>query len=101
MDRTQLEQVYRKKIHDEFKMFEQVTLQKSKEDIMESAYRIVSMTIIFECLLEYSGQMEEKELHKYIQTQGLLEFLYGEWLKNPDTPQEHSLWSFITKEQEV
>lgn len=100
MERVQLEQIFQQKIYNELKIFKCQMLLKSKEEIVESAYKIVCMTGIYEGLLKYSTQMAENDLYEYTETLGLLEFLFGEWLKDPDTPQEHSLWSFITQTEE-
>lgn len=95
MDREQLQNVFQQKIHNELKIFRCQILQEPKEMILESAYKVVCMTQIYEAFLQHSYQMSIEELKKYIQVWGLLEYVFSEWLKNPDT-QEHSLWSFVT-----
>lgn len=95
MDKIQLQQIFQQKIYNELNIFKCQMLLRTKDEIWESAYKIICMTNIYEVLLEYSNLMSETELLKSIEVYGLLEFLYSEWLKSPDTPQEHSLWSFI------
>lgn len=95
MNREQLQNVFQQKIHNELKIFRCQILQESKEIILESAYKIICMTSIYEAFIEYSYKMSVNELQDYIQIWGLLEYVYSEWLKHSDT-QEHSLWSFVT-----
>ena len=98
MERKQLEKTFCWKINSELKIFKYEILQKEKEEIMAEAYLIVSMISIYEQLLELCQKMKEEELTKCIQISGLLQFLFDEWIKKPDTQyeeMEHILCSVI------
>lgn len=98
MERKQLEKTFCWKISSELKIFKYEILQKEKEEIMADAYRIVSMISIYEQLLELCQKMKEEELTKCVQISGLLQFLFDEWIKKPDTQyeeMEHILCSVI------
>lgn len=98
MDRKKLEQTFCWKISSELKLFKYHIMQKTKEEIYACAYQIDCMVRIYESLAEMSQKMETEQLQSCIHISNLLAFLYGEWLKVPDTQNEeleHSLWSLI------
>lgn len=93
-----LESTFCWKITGELRLFRYHTLQMEKEEIFREAYRIDCMLRLYDIFIELSGRMSPGELEACIRTAGLLEYLYGRWLKTADTQNEemeHSLWSEI------
>lgn len=98
MDREKLEQTFRWKITAEMGLFKEHMMRMEKEGIFAAAYRIDCTIRIYEILLEICGRMGNAELEACMGIGGILDFLYGMWLKEPDTQEaelEHSLCSAI------
>lgn len=98
MYRKQLESTFRWKISGELKLFRHQILKQGKEEIFDGACRIHCIRQIYGVLTELSGRMSPEELEACIHTAGLLEHLYGRWVKVPDIRNEElerSLWSEI------
>ena len=88
MEHEELERVFCWKISAELKQFKYRMMQKQKEEIYASAYRIDCMVRIYEILAEQSHTMRNEILQSCMEIPNLLEFLYEEWLKVPDSQGE-------------
>lgn len=88
MYREQLEKAFCRKLGGELKLFKYRILKLEKEEIFALAYRIDCMQRIYEILTGLSETMEAGMLKACIRTSGLMELLYGEWLKIPDSQNE-------------
>ena len=98
MEREKLEQAFNLQITSELKLYKMVMLQKTKQEIIASAYQIANMIELYEALVELCPQMTEKELLYCLQIPNILTVVYGLWLKIPDVlyqEKEHAIWSFI------
>ena len=88
MEHEEIERVFCWKISAELKRFKYCMMQKQKEGIYASAYQIDCMVRIYEILAEQSHNIRSEILQNCMETSNLLEFLYGEWLKVPDSQGE-------------
>lgn len=98
MDREHLEQAFRWKITAEMGLFKGRMMRMGKEGIFAAAYHTHCTVRIYGILLEHCRKMGEAEIEACMGIGGILDFLYGMWLKEPDTQEaelEHSLCSAI------
>ena len=94
MKREDVERIFCWKISAELKAFKYRVMQLEKEQIYASAYQIDCMIRIYELLVERSKRLETVQLQNCMQISSLLSFVYGEWLKIPDS-QETELETVI------
>ena len=95
MDRVRLERTFCWKISGELKLFKYRILQKEKEDIYSLAYRINTIICIYEALMEMCDKLETHMLQMCIEIPGLLTYLYGKWLKDPDSHNKELEYSIM------
>lgn len=95
MDRVRLERTFCWKISGELKLFKYRILQKEKEDIYGLAYRINTIICIYEALMEMCEKLETHMLQRCIEIPGLLTYLYGKWLKDPDSHNKELEYSIM------
>ena len=81
----ELRVLLRIKITQEYQLFKERLMHKTKEEIYAKSYKIDTYVTIYECLLEISQQLEEKEIRKLLISSDLLAFLYEKWLKKEDS----------------
>ncbi|MCF2554384.1 DUF3848 domain-containing protein [Faecalicatena contorta] len=85
MGREKLQGLFCARLSLEYACFREKILQKSPEEIFQSAYEIDSIINIYEYLLEVSQELEEKVLEYWMLFPDILTFLYQRWLKQEDS----------------
>ena len=76
------------KINVELDEFKKSLLDKSPQEVYDSAYMIDCMINLKEVLLEKSTVLEPKELRLMVKVPELLHFIYNEWLDYEDSRME-------------
>lgn len=85
MDEVDLQVLFCLKINREYRQYKDAMLKREPEEVWNSAYEIDNRINLYELLLEISRKLGEEELIQMIAFPGLLTYLYGRWLKQPDS----------------
>lgn len=86
MDDKELQELLRQRIHIEYMVFKDSTLQKEKEVIFRDSYKIEVFVNLYEILLEYAGSLQGGILRELLKINfGILDSLYQQWLKREDS----------------
>ena len=98
MERDILLAIFCWKLDRELGQFSRKMENRSKIEIIASAYQIDSMFMIYELLLELASAMTCEELDALNSQQELLELVYQDWLKAPDSRNEE-MFRFLSAEK--
>lgn len=80
--------LFREKLQAEWLGFLRRMLKRSKEDLINDAYRISTYRNIYQSMTEQSHFMDGTQLKALIVFPGLLGYLFGRWLKQEDSGEE-------------
>lgn len=90
-----------KRLYLELQMFKYSILRKTKREIYDSSYKIELLVTISDILLDKIQQIDEDRISQLLWfPEGILEWLYQEWLKKDDSSYEE-LKAHICSELEV
>lgn len=78
----------REKLQAEWMGFLRRMLKRSKEDLINDAYRISTYRNIYQAMTEQSHFMDGTQLKALLVFPGLLGYLFGRWLKQEDSGEE-------------
>lgn len=80
--------LFREKLQAEWLGFLRRMLKRSKEDLINDAYRISTYRNIYQAMTEQSHFMDGTQLKALLVFPGLLGYLFGRWLKEEDSGEE-------------
>ncbi len=80
--------LFREKLQAEWMGFLRRMLKKSKEELIQNAYRICTCRTIYQIMTDQSYFMDEAQLRKLIVFPGLLGYLFSRWIKQEDSSEE-------------
>ena len=98
MARDMLLSIFCWKLNQDLEQFSEGMERKGKTEIIASAYRIDSMFMIYELLLEMAPVMTGEELETLNRQEGLLELVCQDWLKTADSRNDEMI-RFLTDER--
>lgn len=85
MELQEWKDLLRKRLHIEWRLFEDSILQQTKKEIYKSSYKIEVFANAYEILLEDIEGLDEDTVRELLyQNFGILDFLYQEWLARED-----------------
>lgn len=81
MEEKELRELLSERLHVELHLFKDSMLQRPKEDIYESSYKIEVYVNVYEILMEEVGSLDIETVRGILHWRyGILESLYEEWL---------------------
>lgn len=85
MGEKELKELLLEKLHIELHLFKDSMLQRPKEDIYESSFKIEVFVNVYEILMEEVGNLDIGTVRGLLcQDTNILESLYQEWLTRDD-----------------
>ena len=85
MEEKELRELLSERLHVELHLFKDSMLQRPKEDIYESSYKIEVYVNVYEILMEEVGSLDIETVRGILHWRyGILESLYEEWLGRDD-----------------
>lgn len=85
MDKEELLEAFRERLHMELLLFKDSMLRKEKAEIYEGAYKIETYANLYEILVEKAEYIPAGFLREMAyQPSGIIEAFYREWLKKED-----------------
>ena len=98
MARDMLLSIFCWKLNQDLEQFSERMERKGKTEIIASAYKIDSMFMIYELLLEMAPAMTGEELEALDRQEGLLELVYQDWMQVADSRNDEMI-RFLTNER--
>lgn len=85
MDEEELRDLLSKRLHIELQIFKDSILQKEKEDIFKSSYKIEVYVNMYEILVVHIDNLDVNTIRRLLSLHfGILEHIYQEWLTRED-----------------
>lgn len=85
MDENELRDLLAKKLYIELQLFKDSVLQKEKEDIFKSSYKIEIYVNLYEIFMVHTEDLEADTLRRLLNLHfGIMEHLYQEWPSRED-----------------
>ncbi len=101
MELQEWKDLLRKRLHIEWRLFEDSILRQTKKEIYKSSYKIEVFANVYEILLEDMEGLDEDTVRELLyQNFGILDFLYQEWLAREDCAFDE-LKTYIGRELEA
>lgn len=81
MDEKELRELLQARLHMELQLFKDSMLQKGKEDIFNTSYRIEIYVDLYEILLSHAENLQGSMIRELLGLGfGILDHLYQEWM---------------------